>query len=168
MENWKTIDEASNYEVSNTGLIRNKTTNKILKGRLSKSGYLQVSIKIDETNKFSNRYIHRLVALYFINNPENKREVNHKDGNKENNNVENLEWVTSSENQIHKHKILGKVKTSNRKIGKFDKDTDELLEEFDSILDAVHSMGRTSRVSIDQVLQGKHKYAYGFSWKYLD
>ena len=168
MENWKTIKEASNYEVSNTGLIRNKTTNKILKGRSSKSGYLQVSIKLDETNKFSNRYIHRLVALYFINNPENKREVNHKDGNKENNNVENLEWVTSSENQIHKHKVLGKVKTSNRRIGKFDKDTDELLEEFDSILDAVHSMGRTSRVSIDQVLQGKHKYAYDFSWKYLD
>ena len=144
------------------------SSGKILKGRLSKSGYLQVSIKIDETNKFANRYIHRLVALYFIDNPENKREVNHKDGNKENNNVENLEWVTSSENQIHKHEILGKTKTSNKRIGKFDKNTNELLEEFDSILDAVHSMGRTSRVSIDQVLQGRHKYAYGFSWKYLD
>ena len=168
MEIWKNIDEALNYEVSNTGLIRNKNSGKILKGRLSKSGYLQVSIKIDKTGSFSNRYIHRLVATYFISNPENKREVNHKDGNKENNNVENLEWMTSSENQIHKHKILGKVKTSNRKIGKFDKDTDELLEEFDSILEAVHSMGKTSRVSIDQVLQGKHKYAYGYAWKYLD
>ena len=60
------------------------------------------------------------------------------------------------------------TKTSNKRIGKFDKNTNELLEEFDSILDAVHSMGRTSRVSIDQVLQGRHKYAYGFSWKYLD
>ena len=76
--------------------------------------------------------------------------------------------MTSSENQIHKHKILGKVKTSNRRIGKFDKDTGELLEEFDSILEAVYAMGKTSRVSIDQVLQGKHKYAYGYAWKYLD
>ena len=168
MEIWKDINEALNYEVSNTGLIRNKNSGKILKGRLSKSGYLQVSIKIDETGKFSNRYIHRLVATYFILNPENKREVNHKDGNKENNNVENLEWVTSSENQIHKHQILGKVKTSNRRIGKFDKNTDELLEEFNSILEAVYAMGKTSRVSIDQVLQGKHKYAYGYAWKYLD
>ena len=168
MEIWKDIIEASNYEVSNTGLVRNKNTGKILKGRLSKSGYLQVSIKIDETNKFANRYIHRLVALYFIANPENKREVNHKDGDKENNNIDNLEWVTSSENQIHKHEVLGKVKTSNRRIGKFDKDTDELLEEFDSILEAVYSMGKTSRVSIDQVLQGKHQYAYGYAWKYLN
>ena len=56
---WKDIQEASNYEVSNNGDVRNKVTKKILKGSLSQSGYLQVSIKIDATNKFTNRYIHR-------------------------------------------------------------------------------------------------------------
>ena len=106
MEKWKNIKEASNYEVSNTGLVRNKTTNKILKGRLSKSGYLQVSIKIDETGKFSNRYIHRLVAEAFIPNPDNLPQVNHKDGNRANNNVDNLEWVTCSQNTKHSYDVL--------------------------------------------------------------
>ena len=100
---WKDIQEASNYEVSNNGDVRNKITKKILKGRLSQSGYLQVSIKIDATNKFTNRYIHRLVAEAFIDNFENKRTVNHKDGNKKNNSVDNLEWMIERENQHYRH-----------------------------------------------------------------
>ena len=98
MEQWKQIEGFSNYEISNTGKVRNLTTGYILKGRLSKSGYLQVSIKNDETKTFKNQYIHRLVAIYFIPNPENKREVNHINGDKTVNEVDNLEWVTPSEN----------------------------------------------------------------------
>ena len=101
LEQWKEIIEASNYEISNLGRVRNKPTKKILKGRLSKSGYLQVSVKLNETQKFSNRYIHRLVAIYWIENPENKREVNHKDGDKLNNNYTNLEWCNGSINTQH-------------------------------------------------------------------
>lgn len=164
--NWKTIKEATNYEVSTDGQIRNKTTKYILKGRLSKSGYLQVSLKINETNKFSNRYIHRIVAQTFIENPENKREVNHIDGNKINNNLENLEWVTSSENQKHRHRN-GNKKTSNRHIGMFDRDNN-LIKDFNSILDAVKFFNKTSRVNIDSALQGKQHTAYGYIWKYLD
>ena len=52
--------------------------------------------------------IHRLVAEAFISNPEDKREVNHKDGNRLNNCADNLEWVTRSENQIHSYKVLGR------------------------------------------------------------
>ena len=55
---WRTITEASNYEVSTNGQVRNRTTKKILKGRLSKNGYLQVSINIDANKKICNRYIH--------------------------------------------------------------------------------------------------------------
>lgn len=166
MEIWKTIEEATNYEVSNYGNVRNSKTGYILKGRISKSGYFQVSIAEKESGHFKNQYIHRLVAIYFINNPEGKREVNHKDGNKLNNKVENLEWVTSSENQKHRQKVLGKRKTSQRRVGRFDKDH-ILLQEYDSILEAAESFGK-SRVNIDNVLQKKQKTAYGFIWEYLD
>ena len=98
MEQWKIITEAKNYEISNFGNVRNRNTKKELKGRLCKNGYLQVSLKIDETGKFTNRYIHRLVAIYWLDNQENKREVNHIDGNKLNNCVDNLEWITQEEN----------------------------------------------------------------------
>ena len=165
MEQWKVITEASNYEVSNFGRVRNISTKHILKGRLSKSGYLQVSLKIDDTNKFSNRYIHRLVAIYWIDNNENKREVNHKDGNKLNNCLDNLEWVTSSENQKHRHSI-GIVKTSNRKVGKFTKNN-ELICEYESIIQAANAEGHP-RVSIDNVLQGRNHTLCGYVWKYLD
>ena len=166
MENWKTIENVTNYEVSDLGQIRNTKTNYILKGRLSKSGYLQVSLTDKETKKQKNYYIHRLVAIYFLENLDNKREVNHKDGNKLNNNVDNLEWVTPSENQKHRQKILGKTKTSQRKIGKFNKNH-VLIEEYSSIVDAAKSFGK-SRVNIDNALQGKQKTAYGFIWEYLD
>lgn len=164
--NWKTINGFSNYEISDQGEVRNKTTNYILKGRMSKSGYLQVSIKKDETNKFTNQYIHRLVALHFLNNDEQKREVNHKDGNKINNILDNLEWVTSSENQKHRHSI-GIKTTSNRHIGMFDLDGN-LIQEFNSIVEAFTILNKPSRVNIDNALQGKQKTAYGYIWKYLD
>lgn len=164
-EQWKTIAEANNYEISNMGNVRNKITLKILKGRQSKSGYHQVSLKINETQKFSNRYIHRLVAQYWLENPDNKREINHKDGNKLNNSVDNLEWVTSAENQKHRHSI-GINKTSQRKIGKYDKDG-KLLQEYDSIINAAKTEG-CNRSSIDAVLQKRRYTLYGYVWKYLD
>ena len=161
---WKSIENFSNYEVSSDGEVRNKTTKQILKGRLSKSGYLQVSIKSDSLNRFVNQYIHRLVAIFFIDNPFNKREVNHKDGNKINNYYENLEWMTSSENQKHRHTI-GIVKTSNRRVGKFKDDI--LIVEYSSIVEASKAEGRP-RSSIDAVLQGTRKTLFGYCWRYLD
>jgi hypothetical protein len=165
-EQWKSIEEASNYEVSNLGNIRNKTTLQVLKGRITKSGYYQVLIKINKINKFNNRYIHRLVAQYWIDNPENKREVNHKDGNKLNNNIDNLEWITSSDNQKHRHSI-GITRTSQRRIGKFTKDG-QLVAKFNSIKEAADLDNNGIRVSIDNVLQGKRYTLKGFVWKYLD
>lgn len=120
-EQWKIIDFANNYEVSNTGFIRNKTTKYILKGRETFNGYLQVSLKIDEKNKFMNKYVHRLVAQFWLENINNKEEVNHIDGNKKNNNIANLEWVTAKENSNHRVSVLNKKMTDNRKVGMFDK-----------------------------------------------
>lgn len=161
---WKTIDGFSNYEVSKDGEVRNANTKYILKGRLSKSGYFQVSIKDDNTGKFKNQYIHRLTALAFIENPENKPQVNHKDGVKTNNTDTNLEWSTASENQKHRHSI-GIIQTSQRKVGKFD--GDKIIASYDSIVEAARAEG-SPRVSIDSVLGGRRKTLRGFKWKYLD
>lgn len=114
---WKQLKDYPNYCVSQSGFIRrndipNETIikgtkcirhykSKILKPIFNKSnGYLSVYLK-DQNNKYKICYIHRLVAQTFIPNPENKREVNHIDGNKKNNCVDNLEWATREENIRH-------------------------------------------------------------------
>lgn len=90
-----------NYYISNYGRVFNKKTGKFLKGSLDKDGYLRVNLAFDEGNKRSLR-VHRLVAIHFI--PyriKGQDDVNHKDGNPLNNNVNNLEWCTKEENNKH-------------------------------------------------------------------
>lgn len=113
MEIWKDIPEYEGlYQVSNEGRIRrNGQTRKLHKDY---RGYLTVSLSKHSKMKYYK--VHRLVALAFIPNPEGKRTVNHKDGNKENNRLENLEWATHSENIIHANKMgLRKVTDAQRK-----------------------------------------------------
>ena len=97
--NWKQIAEFPNYEVSDTGLVRNKA-NKILKFFKQNSGYLVATLSNEEL-KSAKRTIHRLVAKAFIENPEGLPEVNHKDGNKLNNEASNLEWCSKRQNIRH-------------------------------------------------------------------
>lgn len=89
----------TNYDISNTGILRNRVTQHILKYSYDKDGYLGISLCFN--GRQYRCFAHRLVAKAFIPNPENKPEVNHIDGNKTNNNVDNLEWVTRQENAIH-------------------------------------------------------------------
>lgn len=161
---WKEISGFSNYEVSRNGSVRNVSSHHILNGRLSKSGYYQVSLREDVTGKFKNQYNHRLVAQAFINNKEGKPQVNHIDGIKTNNRDTNLEWSTPSENQRHRHSI-GIAQTSQRKVGKFDGDI--IVASYDSIKSAAEDEG-SPRISIDSVLGGRRKTLRGFKWKYLD
>ena len=84
------------YYVSNTGLIKNNTTGRILQSRLSKKGYLKCSISVN--GKIQTVYPHRLVGLLFVDGYEEGLTIDHIDGNKTNNHVSNLEWVTNSEN----------------------------------------------------------------------
>lgn len=98
-EIWKVICNFETHEVSNTGLVRNIKTNYILKQCLNRQGYHQVYLR-NKNGKFTLR-VHRLVAIAFIENPYNKSEVNHKDCNKSNNSISNLEWATPKENSIH-------------------------------------------------------------------
>lgn len=170
-EKWKKINFASNYQVSNTGLVRNRNTNYILKGRETKRGYVQVNLKIDDKNKFMNKYIHRLVAEFWLDRPQEqeKNEVNHKDGNKKNNHISNLEWVSAKENSYHRVNILNKKNTDNKRVGMFDKNSGQLIKQFNSIVAAGRYFGK-SRVNIDNALKHKNNQqtAYGYVWKYLD
>lgn len=99
LEIFKLISDYPNYEVSNLGNVRNRKTGRVLRPGRQKDGYLLVGLcKDGKEKKF---LVHRLVATAFISNPDNKLQVNHINGNKTDNRVENLEWNTDSENQKH-------------------------------------------------------------------
>jgi len=116
MKWWKKIEGFENYEICYVGLVRNIKTKRILKQEKCK-GYLRVSLCKD--NVVKRFLVHRLVATYFLENKENKKCVNHKNGDKEFNHFLNLEWVTHSENERHSYDVLGKI-NSNRKLTEFD------------------------------------------------
>lgn len=90
----------SNYLISMNGDVYSIFTKKYLAKIKHSHGYLFVAIKGDDGKRY-NKYIHRLVAEVYIPNRDNKPFVNHKDGNKHNNRIDNLEWCTNSENMIH-------------------------------------------------------------------
>lgn len=98
---WEKIDALNKeYEVSRLGGVRNRKTKKELKLITHSTGYQVVNI-FTKTLSRKQYLVHRLVAGQFIDNPQNKPQINHKDGNKINNKVENLEWVTAAENIQH-------------------------------------------------------------------
>lgn len=99
-EEWRNIDFTNNkYSVSSEGWIRNNNTGNILKPSIHKRGYLKINLDVD--GRRYSKSMHRLIALTFIPNPENKPEVNHINGIHDDNRVVNLEWVTPEENIKH-------------------------------------------------------------------
>lgn len=109
---WKQIEKAPKYEVNKEGAIRNIRTQYIVKPRINKTGYYDVRLHLGpERHKNITCLIHQEVAKAFIPNPNNLPCVNHKDGNKLNNNVDNLEWCTYSENLKHAWDNKLKVET---------------------------------------------------------
>ena len=117
-QKWATIKNYSHYQVSNDGCVRNIATGCLLKPMIrgKSCNYLRVDLTSDNGVR-KHKNIHRLVAEAFVENPLNKPCVNHIDGNKQNNNAVNLEWVTQSENSIHAFK-QGLRRSTSRQVQK--------------------------------------------------
>jgi len=109
METWIPIGLTNNnYSVSNYGRVRNNKTLSIIRHFKDKTGYLCIGLY---TNKVRSKYkIHRLVAMCFIAKIEGLNSVNHKDGDKSNNCVENLEWISDEGNVSHYRKLISSLK----------------------------------------------------------
>lgn len=122
---WKIIEKFPNYSVSNFGRIKSLKKNKIISQRLNRDGYCVLKLSNDFCQKsFS---VHRLVAIAFIPNTENKETVNHKNGNRSDNSSENLEWNTRQENN-NSRDFFRRIKKTLLII---DRHTGEILYELD-------------------------------------
>lgn len=100
MEEYKLIVDFPNYEISNHGNVRNLITGRILITTVNNAGYLRLHLSNKGLRKTF--FIHRLVAIAFIDNPLNKKQVDHIDNNKTNNSLTNLRWATQNENQYNR------------------------------------------------------------------
>lgn len=158
MEVWKDIAGYDGlYQISNKGRVRNARS--ILKTFVCGSGYSEIILT--KNRKRKPKLIHRLVAEAFLLNPVGKREVNHKDGNKLNNDVGNLEWVTPSENQAHSRRVLG-AKSFQRKVVCV-----ELQRTFNSLKEASTTMGLKLPL-IWKCCNGTQVTTGGYHWRYAN
>lgn len=115
---WRICPIADFFEVSTAGDVRLITRKRMIKPCNNGNGYLYVT-KVFSYKKRKHYYVHRLVAATFLDNPDNLPEVNHKDGNKQNNNVTNLEWCTRSGNKLHAYRIgLQKPSDKQREVAR--------------------------------------------------
>lgn len=169
MSDFKQIDNLP-YLVSDEGDVYSIRSRKMLKPIKTNCGYLQV--RLWDNYKVYNKSVHRCVAEAFIDNPSNKEQVNHKDGDKTNNRADNLEWVTRSENQLHRYNVLKKrghnpsikeaVAACRKSVICFDTG-----EQYESITSAARAFGKRQS-SLSAHLTGRMDSFAGMKWGYSD
>jgi len=155
MERWEPIkDFETRYLISDTGKVMSLVTNQLIsKNRKTKDGYMKVTLRKD--GKAHDFRIHRLVALHFIENPHNKETVNHKDGDKTNNHVDNLEWATREEQVQHSYD-LGLKKAHRGHTNKNAKLTEEQVKDIRRSYQK-HSKGPNSSVQLAKKYGVSHR-----------
>ena len=182
-EIWRDIEGyEGEYQVSNLGRIMSLKYNKkkILSLKTRKDGYKEVVLSKNNIQKWC--YVHRLVAIAFIPNPNNKSDIDHIDTNKSNNCVDNLRWVTKEENMSNEitkkklpYRLMGEKNPSYNKFGEnnaksikvvqLNKETYELIRVWGSIVDAKRELKITH---ISDCCKNKRNHAGGFKWMYYE
>lgn len=176
-EEWRDIKQfPGTHQVSNLGRVRSldyKVKNghgwrsvrgQILKPFKTWNGYLEITIGGKNHKHFM---VHRLVAEAFIPNPDNLPIINHKDENKTNNHVDNLEWCTKSYNALYGSCQEKLRKHKCRKVVAIDKDSLQIVKTYNSMQEAMADT-KAHKVSISQVCRGRGKSAGGFIWRYAN
>lgn len=173
VEEWKQVKDHPKYSISNYGRVRNTETGKILTPniRSKTSHYLYVNFSYGYKNLVK-KNIHRLVAEAFVPNPDNKPEVNHIDGNKQNNMVDNLEWVTTSENALHAYSMGLRHTKPNNTLSAIDATRKPVRnittgEVFKSLVDAANAIGGKSG-GVSKCVTGKRKQYKGMRFEYCE
>ncbi len=147
-----------------------KVSNKILKTHINKEGYVQVCVSLGSQDKKKVLKIHIAVACMFCNGYKENLTVNHKDGNKTNNNSYNLEWISYKENMKHAadNDLLNIV--AKRPVKQIDKHTGKTIGVFESIADATrkYSKSESKNLSsnISEAIRVRNGSAYGYKWEY--
>ena len=163
METWINSSKYPNYAVSDHGRVKKISTDKVLIATNDSRGYPAVTI-IDDNGQHT-KNVHRLVAETFIPNPEHKRTVNHKDGNKSNNHISNLEWNTLSENVTHAYANGLKQRPDNAGSPKRAVRIVETGEVFESIGECARSING-DQAHICNCLSGRYHTHKGFHFEY--
>ena len=167
MEIWKQIPDTNNmYYVSSFGRVYSKHTNKLRKLFKHNNGYLLVDYKNVHGKKITKK-VHRLVAELFIPKPSDDLIVNHIDGDKTNNHIWNLEWVTHKENTQHMLKYGLKKSFPNNLPHK---GKPILCIELDKIFNSMHEASKALSIpqrNISKACHGKRKHAGGYTWKFI-
>lgn len=150
------IEDYPNYSINESGTVINITTNKVLKWRKTLKGYCYVTLYKEGVPK--NYFIHRLVALAFIPNPDNLPCVNHIDEDKTNNCVNNLEWCT----QAYNNNYGTRTERSCVKVAQYSKDG-EFIKQYSSVKEAANAVG-VGPTCISKVLNSSRYTAGGYKW----
>jgi hypothetical protein len=185
LETWRdVVGYEGYYQVSNTGKVKSisrniwngkgyiKSSGKLLKQGTNQKGY--PIVYLSKNSKSKTITVHRLVAKAFIENPSDKPQVNHIDGNKKNNNVSNLEWCSNQENQLHA--VINKLNDhstyksgkAERPVYKIDTETNEVIAKYNSISEATDAIGYKSKSNIGACCRGLKKTVGGYKWVYAD
>ena len=166
MEIWKDIiGYEGYYQISSEGRVKSLISNKILIGDTNNLGYKRVILYTPIKKRF---FIHRLVALHFCEGYAENLVVNHKDGNKQNNKAENLEWITHSQNDLHAFQNNLREAypcTFKHRIFAYDKNTLKLVKIYANTKECEDDL-KVARSNIYNCCNGKQKSCKGYILKY--